>query len=105
MEEYMKSLFAYIFMLGCLSSQAFASDCQRPAQGKCVSCPNGGEHTGASTDGRLVNYPLKEREKVCVAGHETIGGGTFARFSSNGSRWPTEDWAVKAENFCFRCND
>src|SRR3954447_26996377 len=91
-----------LLLFSAFSQPALSQDCRRPRQGECITCPKGGEHTGVSMQGQNVNWEVPQGKRICVY-FESIRGSTFARFSSDGSRWPSESWAVTTD-FCFLCN-
>ena len=86
------------------ASNASAQTCLRPKWTECVQFPNGGRHTGVSTDGKAVQMDIPAGPEICVGNEEEIGATTYAQFWRDGVPWPDRDWEVNAETFCFYKN-
>jgi hypothetical protein len=86
------------------ASNASAQTCLRPKWTECVQFPNGGKHTGVSTDGKAVQMDIPAGPEICVGNEEEIGATTYAQFWRDGVPWPDRDWEVNAETFCFYKN-
>jgi hypothetical protein len=95
---------AIVLAAAAAASSASAQTCLRPKWTECVQFPNGGRHTGVSTDGKAVQMDIPAGPEICVGNEEEIGATTYAQFWRDGVPWPDRDWEVNAETFCFYKN-
>jgi hypothetical protein len=93
-----------VTLLAVMASNAFAQTCLRPKWTECVAFPNGGKHTGVSSEGAPVQMEVAPGPDICVSNEWEIRAETYAQFERNGAPWPDRDWEVNVESFCFYKN-
>ena len=87
-----------------VSTLASAQTCLRPKWTECVSFPNGGRHTGISTERKPVQLAVPAGSEICVINEWEVQADTYAQFARNGVPWPDRDWEVDVDTFCFYKN-
>jgi hypothetical protein len=88
-----------------LASNAFSQpECLRPKWTECVTFPNGGRHTGIDPENKTVQADVPSGAEICVSLHWEIMADEYAQFTRSGMPWPTKDWDVRVETFCFYRN-
>jgi hypothetical protein len=87
-----------------VASHASAETCLRPKWTECIAFPNGGRHTGVSPYGMPMQMEVPIGADICVSNEWEIRAETYAQFSRNGLPWPSSDWEVDVDTFCFYKN-